>query len=94
MKFAHLFSGVFQPLWWFTPIISLWASCPFDKVSEFLELLVYPSDLSRLRDFLTFEDFFNLPFQVTFAILSFSWGLFSIGSLRNLIVFEKGDVKY
>ena len=57
-------------------------------------MLVYPSDLSRVGDYLTFNDSFNLPFQITFDVVWFSWRLFSDGSVRDFIGFEERDVKY
>jgi len=94
MKFLYHFPGLFQPLRSFLGILILGASCPFYKVSEFLELLVYPSDLSHVYDYLTFNDSFNLPFHVAFDVLWLSWGLLSVGSVRDFIGFEYRQVKY
>ena len=91
--FPH-FSGVFQPLQWFPGVSILWASGPFHKLSELFDLLVYPSDLSSIGDYLTFHNSFNLSIQVTFDVLWFPSGLFSAGSVRDFIGFEKRDVKY
>jgi len=94
MKSFHLFSRVFQPLRWFPRVFILGATGPFYQVSELVELLVYPSDRSRVGDYLTVDDSFNLPFQVTIDVLWFSSGLFSVGWVTDFIVFETGDVKY
>ena len=67
----------------------MWARCarrmgrPWRRV---LFLLMF--DLSSIDNYLTSNDSFNLPFQVTFDVLWFSWGLFSAGSVRDFIEFE------
>jgi len=88
MKIFHRFPIVFQPLGLFPGVSIHQASCPFDKIWEFLELLVYPSDLSCVGDYLTFNDSLHLAFEVSFDVLWFSWGLFSVGSGRDFIGFQ------
>ena len=62
MEFVHYFPGVYQPLRWFAGVFILSASCPFHKVAGFFKLFIYSSNLSRIVDYFTFYDGFNLPF--------------------------------
>jgi len=71
---------IFAPSFWRFPtppvvpgVCICWPSGLFYKVPDLSELLVYPSDLSPVGDYLAFDDSFKLSFQVIIDVLWFLW---------------------
>jgi len=62
MKPFHLFRRILHTLGWLPSILILRAAFPFHKIPQLFHLFIPSSNLSRVRNDLTIDDPFCLPF--------------------------------